>query len=45
MTEVLQNQKKLFQKANSVTGQIENELGNLLSKDIEMDDEELGEID
>lgn len=45
MAEMLQNQKRLVQKAVQVGGQIGNELGNLLNNEVELDDEELGEID
>lgn len=45
MTEVLLKQKQIEGVAQQVSSQIENELGNLLTNDIELDDEELAEID
>jgi len=43
--EVLMRQKQQIDVAMGVKNQIENELGNLLDNDIELDDNELAEID
>lgn len=45
MSDLLQKQKQQTMVAQQITAQIDNELGNLLENDIELDDEELAEID
>jgi hypothetical protein len=45
MSEVLLKQKQQAAVASQVTAQIENELGNLIDNDIELEDVELAEID
>lgn len=45
MSEVLLRQKQQAVVATQISAQIENELGNLIDNDIELDDAELAEID